>query len=168
MEKIKLQKNEVQITRIELNENGEYASVSTDDPTLFDRFASGYKKIIEIAEAVPAKLDEIEKKYGESKDFDSTINKTLEMSHINVDFSKEAVNIVDGIFGSDTIKKYFRNCYEEIPDFVPDVECFVDFLEKVTPLMEKLFNRKIEDQNKRSKERMAKYQPQDFKKPRKK
>lgn len=165
MEKIKLQKNEAKIIKIELNDKGDYTAISPDDSSLFDRFVAGYKRIVELSDEVPAKLEEIEKKYAEPEGFTAVMNKTAEMSRVNVDFSNNAISIVDGIFGEGTIKNYFRNCYEEIPGFTPDVECFVEFLEKITPEMEKLFNRKIENQRKKSKERMAKYQPQDHKKP---
>ena len=90
------------------------------------------------------------------------------MSRVNVDFSKEATVIIDGIFGSDTVKKYFRNIYSEIPDFLPDTDCIIDFFEQITPVIEKLFDRKIEKQKAASKARMEKYQPQDHKKPQRK
>lgn len=163
MDKIKLQKNEVKIIKIELNDKGDYTAISPDDSMLFDRFVAGYKRIVELSDEIPAKLDEVEKKYENDDSFTAAMNKAVEMSKINVSFSNEAIVIMDGIFGAGTIRKYFRECYEEIPDFIPDVDCFVDFLEKITPEMEKLFNRKIADQQKKSKARMAKYQPQDHK-----
>ncbi len=46
--------------------------------------------------------------------------------------------------------------------------CHVFFLEKMTPIMEDIFNRKMERREKASKTLMAKYQPQDHKKPRRK
>lgn len=165
MEKIKLKNNEAKIIKIELNEKGDYTAISPDDSMLFDRFVAGYKRIVDLSNDVPAKLEEIEKKYKGQDGFTAVMNKTVEISTVNVQFSSEAVNIIDGIFGANTIRKYFRNCYDEIPDFIPDVECFGDFLEKITPEMEKIFNRKIENQRKRSKERMAKYQPQNHRNP---
>lgn len=161
MEKIKLQKNEAKIIKIELNDKGDYTVISPDDSLLFDKFVAGYKRIVELSDEIPAKLDKIEQKYENDDTFNSVINKTVEMSKVNVAFSNEAIAIMDGIFGAETIRKYFRDCYEEIPDFIPDVDCFVDFLDKIIPEMEKIFNRKIENQRKKSKERMAKYQPQD-------
>ena len=85
------------------------------------------------------------------------------MSRVNVGFSKEAVAVVDGILGEGAVKKHFRSIYEEIPEFLPDADCFIAFLEELTPIMEKLFDRKLERQQKASKDRMAKYQPQDHK-----
>lgn len=163
MEKIKLQKNDVSIIKIELNGSGDYIAVSADDSTLFDRFASGYKRISELADEVPKKLDEIEKKYAVAEDEKTKIDMTVEMSRVNVDFSNEAVNIVDAIFGAGTVKKYFRDVYEEIPEFLPGAECFVDFFSQISPTMESIFSKKIEERNKKSMERMAKYKPQTHK-----
>lgn len=168
MEKEKIGLKSVSITKIELNDSGDCIAVSADSPTFFDGFAAGYKQIADLADGIPARLEEIEKKYEGKEDFASTIDKGLEMSAVNVDFSKEAAGIIDGIFGADTVKKYFRDIYEEIPDFLPDANCIIDFFEQITPVIEKLFDRKVERQMAASKARMAKYQPQDHKKPQRK
>ena len=165
MEKIKLKENSTKLIKVELNNHGDYVAISADDSTLLDRFVAGYKRIVDMSEDVPKKLNEVEKKYEGQKGFTAVMGKTAEMSKINVVFSEEAAKIVDGIFGEGTIKKYFHDIYEEIPNFLPDVDCFVDFLEQITPEMEKLFGRKIKERNQKSRERMAKYQPHDYKKP---
>ncbi len=163
MENIKLQKNDVKLVRFELNNQGDYTAISPDDSTLFDRFAAGYKRIADLGEEIPKKIEEIEKKYEDQADFTAVMEKTVAMSKVNVEFSEEAVLIVDSIFGEGTIRKYFRNVYEEIPSFLPGVECFIDFFEQVTPEMEKIFERKMEERRKKSEEHMAKYQPHDHK-----
>ncbi|MBO5283655.1 MAG: hypothetical protein J6B43_11135 [Lachnospiraceae bacterium] len=165
MEKIKLQKNDAKLIKVELNDKGDYTAISPDDSTLFNRFVAGYKRIADLGEEIPKKLEEIEKKYADQTDFAAVMEKTMAMSKVNVRFSEEAVLIVDSIFGEGTIGKYFRNVYEEIPSFLPGAECFIDFFEQITPEMEKIFNRKMEERRKKSKERMAKYQPQDHKRP---
>lgn len=165
MEKEKIGLKSASLTKIELNDSGDYISVSADSSTFFDRFAAGYKKIANLAYGIPGKLEEIEKRYEGKEGFSDTMDKALEMSSVNVDFSKEAVRIIDGIFGADTVKKYFREVYEEIPDFLPDADCIIDFFEQITPVIEKLFDRKVERQMAASKARMAKYQPQDYKRP---
>lgn len=165
MEKTKIEEKNTGLLKVELNSYGDYIMLTADNPLLFDNFAAGFKRIADLADEISAKLDEIEKRYVGKDDFTSTMDKTLEMSKVNVQFSKDAVSVVDGIFGEGTIKKYFRSIIEEIPDFLPDVDCILDFFDKITPEMEKLFNRKVEERKKKSKERMAKYQPQDHKKP---
>ncbi len=165
MEKTKIEENITGLLKVELNSYGDYIMLTADNPLLFDDFAAGFKRIVDLANGIPSKLDEIEKRYAGKDDFNFAMEKTLEMSKVNVQFSKDAVAVVDGIFGEGTIKKYFRSIIEEIPDFLPDVDCILDFFDKITPEMEKLFNRKVEERKKKSKERMAKYQPQDHKKP---
>lgn len=121
-----------------------------------------------MAYEVPAKLEEITKKYGRKDDFSTVMDKAKEISAANVGFSREAVVIIDEIFGADTVKKYFRKVYEEIPDFLPDADCIMDFFDQMAPVIEKLFGQKIERQQAASKARMAKYKPQDHKKPQRK
>ena len=161
METYNFKETNVNVAKIELNNEGDYAAVSTDDSTLFDRFASGYKHIVELAESMPLKLEEIEKQYSGKEDFADIMEKTIVISRVNVGFSEEAVAVLDGILGSGAVKKHFRSVYEEIPNFLPDADCFISFLEQLVPIMEKLFHRKLERQKKASEERMPKYQPQD-------
>lgn len=165
MEKTKIEVKSTGLLKVELNSSGDYIVISSDNSVFFDNFTAGFKRIADLADEIPAKLDEIEKKYDGKDDFSSSMDKTLEMSKVNVQFSKDAVTIIDGIFGEGTVKKYFRNIMEEIPDFLPDMDCVLDFFEKITPEVEKLFGKKIEDQREKSKARMAKYQPQYHRKP---
>ncbi len=78
-------------------------------------------------------------------------------------FSEEVAKVTDNIFGEGTVRKLFRSVYEEIPDFVPSAESITTFLESVTPQIEQLFHKKIDERNKASRARMAKYIPQDHK-----
>lgn len=168
MENVKLKAKSTHLLKIDLNDlndPGDYITVSADDSALFDRFSAGSKRIFDLVDHLPAKLEEIEKRYNGKEDLSDVMEKTLEISEVNVDFSKEVTDVVDGIFGEGTLKKYFRRIYDEIPEFLPDANCVIDFLEQIIPVMEELFNRKIERQRAASRERMAKYQPQDFKKP---
>lgn len=156
-----VKKESVKLHKIELNDTGDYIIISADDPKLFDRFVSGFNQIMDMAEEMPKKLEAIEKQYSGKDDFKAVLEKTSAMSKVNVTFSEEAVVIIDGIFGEGTIRKFFAEVYKEIPDFLPDSDCIIDFLEKITPIVEKTFDRKLQSR----KARMAKYQPQDHKKP---
>lgn len=165
MEKEKIESSSMNILKIELNNEGEYITVSADNTVMFDRFAAGIRHLVEMANEMPKKFNEIEKQYKGKEDFQSEIDKAVAMSRENVAFSKEAVKIIDGIFGEDTVKKYFRKIYREIPDFLPSADRIIDFFEQITPPMEKIFNHKLSSEEKFRKQRMAKYQPQDHKKP---
>ncbi len=164
MENVKIEGRASGLLKIELNEQGEYIVVSADNTSLFDKFVSGFKYITDLAEKIHAALDQIEKKYEERDDFAAVMEKTQEMSCENVKFSTEAVQMIDSLFGPDTVRKYFRDEYAEIPDFLPDADGILDFFEQIIPVMEALFKRKVERQRQAGKARMSKYKPQDHKK----
>lgn len=164
IETIKIGEHSAKLTKLELNSNGDYVAISTDSAALFDDFVNGYKKIADLSDEIPKNIKKIEEQYKESEGFASDMQMAVAISKENVGFSLEATKIVDSIFGDGTVKKYFRNIYDEVPDFLPDSDCFFEFFEKITPVMEKLFDRKMKESEKLSKKRMAKYQPQDYKK----
>lgn len=165
---LKVENSSVEAIKLVLNNKNEYIMISPDDTAMFDRFATGIRQIVGMADEMPKKLDEIEKQYKGKTDHQSRIEEAIALARENVNFSREAVKIIDGIFGEGTIKKYFRNLYEEIPDFMPGSDCIIDFFEKITPPMEDIFNRKLDARDKLSKQRMNRIQPQDHKKPQRK
>ena len=161
METEKMITSEVGTLRLEVNDDGEYIMISADDATMFDRFAAGIRHIVELSDGTAKKVEEVEKQYEGQAGFDADMEKVAAIAGINVEFSKEAVRTVDSIFGEDTVKKVFRDTYNHIPS----VNLITDFFEQVTPYMEKLFNRKLEAQEKASKARMDKYMLQDHRPP---
>ena len=168
VENLKVENNSVEAIKVVLNKDGEYIMISPDDATMFDRFATGIRQIVTMANEMPKKLGEIEKQYKGKTDHQSRVAEAIAISRENVNFSREAVKIIDEIFGEDTIKKYFRDIYSKIPDFLPSSDCIIDFFEQITPPMEEIFNRKLNARDKLSKQRMDRYQPQDHKKPQRK
>jgi hypothetical protein len=46
----------------------------------------------------------------------------------NKKICQSAQDMIDGIFGPKTLRKYFRKLYEENPTFIPDEECINDFI----------------------------------------
>lgn len=159
MAKYELKLDGAEVDEITLNKNGDKIEISGDDAALFDKFANGYDKIVKMADEMPGKLETVEK---ESADMDD-ISKAVAMSRVRVDFCNKAIGIIDEIFGEGTAKKSFKDYYDSIPDFLPDEDLFIAFFEKFTPIMEDIFDRKLKRQEKASKARMAKYQPQDHK-----
>lgn len=163
MGKYNLDLDGAEIDEITLNKHGDKIQISADDATLFDRFANGYDKIVKMADEMPGKMETVEKEFDGKEDSD--IAAAVSMSRVRVDFCKKSIGIIDEIFGEGTAKKSFRDGYEAIPDFLPDEDMFIAFFEKMTPIMEDIFNRKMERQEKASKARMSKYHPQNHKKP---
>ena len=156
------------IEEIAINRHGDKIFISAEDSTLFDRFVNCFDFIIKQSKSRAAELDEIEKKYEGKKDTESEIEMAVEMSRVNVEFSTEAAKTIDGVFGEGTVRKYFCDHYEKIPSFLPGVDCFMAVLDKISPIMEEIFGKVIKGREEASRARMAKYQPQDHKKPQRK
>lgn len=161
MGKYNLNLDGTEIDEITLNQHGDKIYISGDDANLFDRFANAYDTIFKMVDKMPGKLESVEKEFDGKEDSD--ILKAVYASRVRVEFCEKAIAVIDDIFGDGTAKKSFRDGYESIPDFLPDEEMFVAFFEKMTPIMEDIFDRKMKRQEKASKARMAKYQPQDHK-----
>lgn len=141
---------------IVLNKHGDSINVSGDDANLWDRFIKGCEEIQGMKDDLPDDAGEDE------------IAQASQMSDDRVAFCKRGVEIIDGIFGEGTAQKSFRDYYESIPGFLPDEWKFIAFFDTMIPIMEDIFNRKLERSEKESKQRMGKYVPQDHKKPQRK
>ena len=154
MDKTKIENKKIKVLKIELNNNGDYVAVSADDSTMFDRFVTGFKQIAEMADNLPHKINAIENQYQEQEGFTSAAEKTVLIVRENKSFSEQSIQVIDEIFGAGTVKKYFRDIYAEIPDFLPDAECILDFFEKIAPIMEDLFQQKLEQRKQAGKTQM--------------
>ena len=133
---------QARLIKVVLNDEGDHIAISTGDNTFFDRFTAGFLQIADEAASLPGKYYGIKKRYGCMKR--RSIDKIVDKAKVDSEFSEKAIKIIDNIFGEGTLKKYFRQLYEEIPDFLPDAECFADFFKKISPVMETLFNRKMD------------------------
>ena len=157
---------------ITLNQYGDKINVCADDSALFDRFVNGFKYIMDRAKKHDADMEEIGRKYEGKDDIESDIEKTVEVSRVNMEFSEDGKKTIDSIFGDGTTGKYFREIYENTPDFTPSANCFYDFFEEISPAMEQIFDCEIEkraelekEREKARKKRMEKYKPQDHRRP---
>lgn len=148
--------NRVQLTKVFVGGGDDFIVISGNDISIFDRFRAAGDEL----EALAA---EIEKKETESDDMDYK-KEIEERRH----FSDKATEIMDGVFGEGTTRKFFGDVYAVIPNFQPDLECFLDFWDSLIPVIERLSEHKIKLEKLASKQRMAKYQPQDHKKSSKK
>lgn len=143
--------NRVQLTKVYVGGGDDFIVVSGNDISIIDRFLSAGEEL----ESLAAELD---KKESEAREGD--YKKEME---IRREFSEKATAIMDGVFGDGTTRKFFGDVYALIPNFQPDTECFIDFWDKLIPVIERLSEHKIKLEKLASKKRMAKYQPQDHK-----
>lgn len=151
------------LEEITLNEHGDKIYISADDSALLDNYVKCFDSVLGQANESEKKIAEIEKKYEEKEDVESQILMAVEASRVYVEFSENAAKEIDNIFGDGTVRKYFRDHYEKIPSFLPGVDCFMDFFEQMSPVMEEVFGKTIKNRDEASKARMAKYKPQDHK-----
>lgn len=155
---------ESEVVPVSINADGDCIYLMANDSQLLDKFASGYSRIAAISDEMTKKVDEIGARYAKD-DEDGNIKRVVEISRVNNEFSKECVGIIDDIFGEGTMHKYFKSIYEKIPTFVPNADCINEFFENMTPVLEDVYHQKIEASAAKRKAAVAKYQPQDHKKP---
>lgn len=134
----------VGLFKIELNNQGDYIEIPTADTGFFDRFVETYRQIGNAARDLPGRYRETDEACALPRHESKTVEKIRE----KVRFCEESAERIDGVFGQGTLKKYFREQYENIPDFMPGAECFIDFFEQMAPVLEKLFGRKVDEQDK--------------------
>lgn len=143
--------NRVTLTKVYVGGGDDFIVISGNDISILDRFMAAGDELTALAE-------EIEKKEPESVEMDH--KKEIEERKY---FSDKATDIMDGVFGEGTTRKFFGDVYAVIPNFQPDLECFMDFWDSLIPVIERLSEHKIKLEKLASKQRMAKYRPQDHK-----
>lgn len=120
------------------------------------RFVELIQNLEEIADSGSGMADVFKEKYKEyeSQSFD-TIPDNVKMEII-VDASKVRIGVlnrmiaeIDALFGKDTIRNVFKECYELHEDFVPDEDALIDFVNKVMPVMNELFSMRNEEIHKK-------------------
>lgn len=145
--------NRVQLIKVYIGGGDDFIVLSGNDISIIDRFLVAGEKL----EALGKELDKKESETGEND-----YKKEMEMHR---EFSEKATEIMDNVFGEGATRKFFGDVYAAIPNFQPDAECFMDFWDSLIPVIERLADHKIKLEKLASKQRMAKYQPQDHKKP---
>lgn len=153
---------------VEINTHGDKIHISPDDSAMMDNFVKCFDNIVKMSDECAAKCAEIEKRYAGKEGVDNDIANAVELSSVNVSFSNESVKAIDSIFGNGTVRTYFRDHYEKIPNFLPGMACFMDFFAQMSPVMEDIFGKTVKNINELSKARIDKYMPQDHKKPQRK
>ena len=73
----KMEASDIAVHQIELNSEGDYILVAGDSPELYDKFAVGYKQLMDAADDIEKQIAQIEKKYEGKDDMDSVIDRTI-------------------------------------------------------------------------------------------
>ena len=151
------------IKKIEIcNMEGELVTVlkiNIADADTAKKFVELAKNLQDIADSGEVRAKSCEEKYREYEEqrFEELPDgvKTaiiVDASNVRIGVLKEMIAEIDSLFGRDTIRNVFRECYEINEDFVPDEHALMDFVNKVMPVMEDLFDM-------RNKEIHKKYSP---------
>lgn len=136
-----------QLIKVELNEYGDYILINPGDYTLSKRFS----ELIQWMEDKQAELgklaSEMNEKYKDTPmiSADKEGNASVDTEQLSLyvkiknELYEECQRRIGGLFGQDVLKKYFRALYEINPDFVPDEECIMDFLEEISPVLQTIY-----------------------------
>lgn len=163
MESIKLKKIDT-MTKVELNDDGDFIVLSADSATFFDNYVTFLKSLSDLADDTEKEINEIQDTFKDDMSMEDKLELTTKISKLNLGFSEKSKEMVDDLLGEGVTYKYFKELYDNVKDFVPDAECFMDFIEQINPVVEQLYGKKIEIRKNIDKSKVSKYAPQDFKK----
>jgi len=130
---------ETGLKKIKCNDYGDYITINVSDASLFERFSKVYDNLMHVSDEFIKEAEGLKEQFGE----ENTRESIVAACHTNVKYFNRCIEELEKVFGKDSIRKAFRECYEENPDFVPDESCLIEFMEQIVPVMEKLFNEKI-------------------------
>jgi len=139
MENLEL-KVETGLKRIKANEYGDVILINVSDASVFERFAKVYDNVMHVSDEFKKDIEQHEKQFGEDN---TSREAVVSISKVNVKYIGRCIEELETAFGKDSIYKAFRESYDNIPDFVPDESLLLEFMNGMVPIMEKLFNEKI-------------------------
>lgn len=144
------------IKKIEIcNMDGELLTVlkiniaDADTAKKFVNLASNLEDIAtsgeEKAKAFAEKYKEYEKQEFDELPDNVKTDIIIGATNVRIEVLNKMIEEIDGIFGKDTIRNVFRECYEINEDFVPDEYALVDFVNRIMPVMNDLFDIRINE-----------------------
>lgn len=146
-----------QYEKVYVNEYDDFIMIDPGDQSFLGKFADFIHWMEEKQKELDRISADMEKKYGgrmmisESEDGDTEVDteQLIELVNLQLKTYKECADKVDELFGQETLKKYFRASYEINPNFVPDLDYVFDFIEEITPVLEKVYGARAERINKK-------------------
>lgn len=157
MSESRIQSISKQYEKVYVNEHDDYILIDPGDHSFLSKFAD----FIHWLEDKQAELDkisaEMKEKYAgremfkenEDGNVDVDTEQLTDLISVQTSTYKECEEKVEELFGQDALKKYFRASYEINPDFIPDIDYIFDFIEEITPVLDKTYGARAERINKR-------------------
>ena len=129
------------------NEDGDVItvlSINVADADTAERFGQVINKLERISENCEKEAAAWKKEHAQDEvDSDNVdVESVLQANRIRVKYLKQIAAEIDGLFGEDTVKNVYG-------DFAPDETALVEFVEKIIPVMNKLFGKRYEMTRKR-------------------
>lgn len=171
MKEFKLGSNlQENLLKVIVNDDGDAIYINPADTSFIGRYSAFLAWLDEKSAELSAKGDELSQRYegkplfvedadGDLESIDS--EQLVVLAKLMTSTYEEIAERIDGLFGQDTLKKYFKHFYEINPDFLPDEECINDFLEAISPAIDAAYGMRAEalkkKYNKRRKGATAKH-----------
>lgn len=158
--------NRVTLTKVYIGNGDDFIVVSGNDMSIYLKFVNARNRFMSLADSLEKEELKIKEKYKGDENTEISEEDEHELLKLYRDFSEESERIMDGVFGEETTRKFWKDVYEVIPDFIPKVEAWTDFFDSLIPVAERLSDHSERLEKLSSMKRMAKYAPQDHKRPR--
>lgn len=124
-------------------------AIDKADKTTAERFAHLIKNLTSITERVEVEEKELRQKYADVSDEDVNLEQIIDTSKLHIRYINECIDEINGVFGANIIQEVFAENYALNEDFIPDEYALLEFVDKIIPLMNKLFNERFEANKKK-------------------
>lgn len=114
--------------------------INTSDAGTATRFRNVIKKIQAKEKAFHTQANAMQGKLPENPEIDDM----MPVFDLHLQYCKDLGQDIDEMFGAGTVERMTAPNREINPDFIPDETWYADFIEMVTPVMERLFNSHFE------------------------
>lgn len=161
--------NRVYLTKVFFGSGDDnFIIISGNDASIYMKFVQARSKFVSLADDLDEKELAIREKYKGKEDEEISDEDMEKILGLYKNLYEESKEIMDGVFGEGTTEKFWKDVFDVIPDFVPTTEAWMDYFDSLIPVVEKMGSHSERLEKLSSMKRMAKYQPQDHKKPQRK
>lgn len=155
--------NHVRLTKVYFGSGDDFVVISGNDASIYLKFVNARKKFMSLADGLEEEELRIRDKYSGKEDVEISDEDEEKFLGLYKKLSDEATKIMDGVFGEGTTRKFWKDVYDVIPDYIPKIEAWMDYFDSLIPVVEKLSDHSQRLEKLSSMKRMGKYQPQDHK-----